>query len=688
MRVGIYHTLGDGLHTKEDALAASVDILEGAAEGGAALLEIGLPFSDPLLDGPVIQASHGRALAQGAHSWKDLCKAISEIRKRCPETLLSVMTSAQLLYTPERRAALPKVDGLLVTDVEAQAECPFPLPSPRVWFLSQDVAQRETLAAPREDISMVYLTRLQGVTGEGQKAAPETQQAVNRIRTVLGPNIPIWLGFGISSRADVLEAQDFGVDGVVIGSAFVRALAAAAPARDALKAAAAAWVRGVMPVFLCALLGTHALESVASTSFPQAHTFALAQNEQPALAVSSSVDWIQQAALLSPREAQLNPNNVARVPRWTLLSQVRPDAKVEFGRMLFLVARPRVTFSASRVDAAKSPLPGAVRTTGTQSNVEKRWQEAFGTLTASDSLAVTYGIQNYQWGSAESYSPTNILYPEPQFDKGLYTEFAGQEMLRINLSAGQWGSLVLLGRPGKDETPAVTLAKAEVSFNSGSDSLGLVFAGGENRKPGFGETFSWNVTDALLVFGEAFHTKEPQGIETVTTDVASPVAGTPALRTRVVKPKSESDFLRTTAVGGFRVGFADGSECRLEGLYNEHGLKRREVERAYASTEGSNPVAGANTATLLRASGRLLATQAVFGSVRIIDLPPSKSIAFYARGTYFPQDVSYVALASVEFAWKDDTTFFGTFLHADHRKNTFAMNFAKKAGTAGVKMSW
>ena len=99
-------------------------------------------------------------------------------------------------------------------------------------------------------------------------------------------------------------------------------------------------------------------------------------------------------------------------------------------------------------------------------------------------------------------------------------------------------------------------------------------------------------------------------------------------------------------------------------------------------------MAGANVATLLSASGRLLATQAVFGSVRVIDLPPSKAIALYARGTYFPQDVSYVALASVEFAWKDDTTFFGTFLHADHRKNTFAMNFAKQAGTAGVKMSW
>lgn len=218
MKLGIYFTLGDlGL---EESLA----ILLGAARGGASLLEVGLPFSDPLLDGPVVQASHVRALAAQELPWSGICAALSSLKKAAPDVQISLMMSAQLLYVPARADALPDVDGLLLTDIAHSRASPMPLPSPRVWFLSQDVVMKPTFAAPPENISMVYLTRVQGVTGAGQKAAQGTAEAIARIKAVTDK--PVWLGFGISSKADLLETRNQGADGGIIGSAFVKDMSA------------------------------------------------------------------------------------------------------------------------------------------------------------------------------------------------------------------------------------------------------------------------------------------------------------------------------------------------------------------------------------------------------------------------------------------------------------------------------
>jgi hypothetical protein len=500
----------------------------------------------------------------------------------------------------------------------------------------------------------------------------------------------------------VVQAAEFGVDGVVIGSAFVRSLAGLTPRAD-LAEAAARWVKGVLPALTWGLAGAGVATALSLAAGLVAPTRAHAQEQAQApearrLNISYTVDWINQGAWLSPREEELNPNNVARVPTWTLLSQVRPDAKVEFGRRLTLVARPRISYSYAEIDSSALPFPGSPRERKQQGELTRRWQEAFGTLMASEALSVTYGVQNYQWGSGESFSPTNPLYPEPQFDRGLYSEFEGQEMLRMNLSAGQWGSLVLLGKPAQNDAPddegSLVVAKAELAFNNGSDSVGLVGAGGERRLPGFGELFSYNLTDAILVFGEAFHTKQGQGLEIQESTVAlpnpapAPGVPSPSTRVRTLTRKGREDDLRTTATAGFRYGFSDGSEFRVEGLFNESGLTRSQLRDTYATLRDATPVALQNVGELLAVSQRFLAREAVFGSVRVIDLPPARSLTFYARATVFPQDASYVALASMEFAWKDDTTLFGTFLHADHRKDTFAMNFAREAGTAGVKVTW
>lgn len=216
MAVGIYFTLMDF------GLEASLAVLRAAARAGASLLEVGLPFSDPLLDGPVIQAGHRRALEGGEIPWADICDAVGEVRRTCGAARVSVMTASQLLYDPIRAARLPPVDGILVTDIAWDRPSPVLLTSPRVWFLSQGVVLAAPLPPPPQPISMVYLTRVQGITGADQAAADTTAQAVRRVRSQTP--VDVWLGFGASSRADLVAADAAGATGVVIGSAFVSAM--------------------------------------------------------------------------------------------------------------------------------------------------------------------------------------------------------------------------------------------------------------------------------------------------------------------------------------------------------------------------------------------------------------------------------------------------------------------------------
>lgn len=218
-RLGVYWTLGDlGLEMSHEIfralIAAQVD-----------LLEIGLPFSDPLLDGPLIQASHHAAVRQ-KYPISDLFAALQQVTQAAhlSGTQVSLMTPSQLIYTKDRRDGLPALDGILVTDIASLKPSPFSLPSPRVWFISQEVALSEdNLRPPEEPVSMIYLTRVQGLTGEAQKAGRALQEAVQKIRAALsGHEIKIWVGFGISTAQDVQECYASGADGAIIGSAFVR----------------------------------------------------------------------------------------------------------------------------------------------------------------------------------------------------------------------------------------------------------------------------------------------------------------------------------------------------------------------------------------------------------------------------------------------------------------------------------
>jgi len=196
---------------------------------GVDVLELGVPFSDPLADGPVIQRASERALARGITLARVL-EAVGRIRERCElPVLLFSYYNPLLQHGLERLARDAKaagVDGVLVTDL--------PPEEADEWVAAARAADLDTVflaspTSPPERLlrvaeasrGFVYAISRTGVTGERQSLSEDARPLVERLRT-LAP-VPVALGFGLSTPEQVREAAAV-ADGVVVGSALVRFL--------------------------------------------------------------------------------------------------------------------------------------------------------------------------------------------------------------------------------------------------------------------------------------------------------------------------------------------------------------------------------------------------------------------------------------------------------------------------------
>jgi tryptophan synthase alpha chain len=211
------------------SLAESLRVGEAYADAGADLVELGVPFSDPLADGPAIQAAGHRALAAGATLERVLEEVAAPLGERLPVVLMCY--SNPLLA--RGRDALPVllarhgVSGLIVPDMPAaeaadlRAACDgagialVPLVAPTT---PADEAHR----IAQEARGFVYVVSVTGVTGERTGLPPELREVVERVRARAG--IPAAVGFGIGTPEQVGEVGRI-ADGVIIGSRLVRAIA-------------------------------------------------------------------------------------------------------------------------------------------------------------------------------------------------------------------------------------------------------------------------------------------------------------------------------------------------------------------------------------------------------------------------------------------------------------------------------
>ncbi len=196
------------------------ELAEAAAEGGADLLELGFPFSDPLADGPVIRRAAERALAQGMRTGACL-ETLAATRARLPEMPLVPMTYSSLLeaYGWERFADDARAAGatsLIIVDLPADERADLR----RIQLVAPtSTDKRIRLAAERTD-GWLYLVTLTGTTGARDGLSPALAGLVERARTAT--KLPLYAGFGISTPEQARAAAEL-ADGVVVGTSALEA---------------------------------------------------------------------------------------------------------------------------------------------------------------------------------------------------------------------------------------------------------------------------------------------------------------------------------------------------------------------------------------------------------------------------------------------------------------------------------
>jgi tryptophan synthase alpha chain len=217
----VYVTCGD------PDLATTRDVVLAAIEAGADVIELGVPFSDPVADGPVIQRASERALKHGTSLGHVLTLA-AEVRQQAQSTGLVIFS----YLNPILRMGMQKfcmvarhagVDGVLLTDlpVEEAGEYLHTMQANDLApiFLAAPTSPDDRLKMiARASRGFVYAVSRTGVTGARQQLASDAQKLVRRLRRVT--KLPVAVGFGISNADQFAEVGKF-ADAVVVGSAIV-----------------------------------------------------------------------------------------------------------------------------------------------------------------------------------------------------------------------------------------------------------------------------------------------------------------------------------------------------------------------------------------------------------------------------------------------------------------------------------
>jgi tryptophan synthase alpha chain len=210
---------------------ATSEFLLAAQAGGAGVLELGIPFSDPVADGPVIQASYTEALLNGATVENSL-KSVENARRRGLTIPVMAMVSFSIIFkkgtnTFAKACAECGIDGVILPDVPLEE-------APAIVDVMREAGLRSALliapttppvrrsAIGRLCDGFVYYLSVSGITGERKALPSDIAPNVAAIRQIT--TVPVCVGFGISTPEQVREVTNV-ADGAIVGSAVIRRLA-------------------------------------------------------------------------------------------------------------------------------------------------------------------------------------------------------------------------------------------------------------------------------------------------------------------------------------------------------------------------------------------------------------------------------------------------------------------------------
>ncbi|MDC0140877.1 tryptophan synthase subunit alpha [Pelagibacteraceae bacterium] len=208
-------------------LNTSLEVLKTIINNGIDIIEIGMPFSDPMADGPTIQESSVRSLANGTKI-NDIFELVINIRKSNNEIPIILMGYYNSIFNLgidnfTAKCAKTGVDGLIIVDLQPEEDSELYTKSKEkdidlIRLITPTTDQKRLVTILNNASGFLYYVTVTGITGQNSANIEELKKSINTIRS--STKLPIVAGFGIKNRNDVEQISSF-TDGVVVGSSIV-----------------------------------------------------------------------------------------------------------------------------------------------------------------------------------------------------------------------------------------------------------------------------------------------------------------------------------------------------------------------------------------------------------------------------------------------------------------------------------
>ena len=208
---------------------ATLSAVKGLVKGGADIIELGFPFSDPLADGPVIQNASTISLEKGIRIAK-FFQLVKKIRK-LTDTPLVLMTYTNILYNRGysnfiSEAKKAGIDGFILPDMSIEESKEY-LKAAKgnadtIFLVSPNTSQQRIKKIAKITSGFLYLVAVYGTTGVKTEIKNYTLKAIKEVKKQTKGKIPLGVGFGVSTPADVKKYIAAGADAVIVGSAFLK----------------------------------------------------------------------------------------------------------------------------------------------------------------------------------------------------------------------------------------------------------------------------------------------------------------------------------------------------------------------------------------------------------------------------------------------------------------------------------
>jgi len=208
---------------------STLDVIKAMVNGGVDIVELGIPFSDPIADGPTIQRASYAALQKGMTPTHAL-----QIAKQINDSLgipLAIMTYCNILYKPGfdgflRSARSNGVDGLIIPDLTFEESKELKKYASKhnmdtIFLVSPNTSEERIKAIVNVTTGFLYLVSVFGTTGEREAFEDYTVQAIKKVKKYSRSKVPLAVGFGVSREEHVRFMLNAGADAVIVGSAFI-----------------------------------------------------------------------------------------------------------------------------------------------------------------------------------------------------------------------------------------------------------------------------------------------------------------------------------------------------------------------------------------------------------------------------------------------------------------------------------